>query len=453
MFNQIIFFAAVLLLFRIARRLFGSPVAWISSILFAATNLFWKFSVSGLSTLLLLLIFLGLTRCLMRIEEGERSAPGGAGLGWALLAGALTGLGGLTRYSFAWMVIPVVLFVAWVAPRSRMKLCLPLAAAMAVIMIPWLARNFSLSGHLFGEASYALVEGTPPLEGDHLERSLSPENALQRVTPLDVADKFLQNAYGMWQDDLPRFGGNWVSAFFLVGLLVPFREPAVRRMRVFLIFSLGLLFVVQAIGQTHLSADSPEINSENLLPLLAPLVFVYGTALFFMLFERLGLAVPRERRAIIGGFVFFLSVPFITSSLLLARGAHFSSIFSPLHIASTAKWMEPQELMMSDIPGAVAWYGDRNCAWLTLDNDREFLKINKLEPIRALLLTQKTTDQRFLSQMLLEPSSWSQFVMECQAHGQVPEGFPLTKLPAGFLPYQMFLSDKERWGSSAKRED
>ncbi|MGO8700082.1 MAG: glycosyltransferase family 39 protein [Limisphaerales bacterium] len=452
-FNQLIFFAAVLLLFRIARRLFGSSVAWVSSILFAATNLFWKFSVSGLSTLLLLLIFLALLSCLMRIEERERAAPGGAGMGWALLAGALTALGGLTRYAFAWMVIPVVLFVAWVAPRSRARLCLPLVAAMAVLVVPWLARNYSLSGNLFGEASYALVEGTPPLEGDHLERSFSPENALQRVTPLDVADKFISNAYGMWRDDLPRFGGNWVSAFFLVGLLIPFREPSVRRTRVFLVFSLVLLFVVQAFGQTHLSADSPEINSENLLPLLAPLVFVYGTALFFMLFDRLNLAIPRERRAVIGAFVFFFSVPFITSSLLLAHGTVFNSIFSPLHIQGTAELMEPQELMMSDIPGAVAWYGDRNCAWLTLDNDQEFLKLNKLELVKALLLTQKTTNQRFLSEMILEPFSWSQFVMECQAQGRVPEGFPLTKLPAGFLPYQMFLSGKDRWGSSAKRED
>jgi len=214
-----------------------------------------------------------------------------------------------------------------------------------------------------------------------------------------------------------------------------------------------LLFVAQAFGQTHLSADSPEINSENLLPLFAPLVFVYGTALFFMLFDRLNLAVPRERRAVIGAFVFFLSVPFITSSLLLAHGTPFNSIFSPLHIQGTAQLMEPKELMMSDIPGAVAWYGDRNCAWLTLDNNQEFLKLNKLERVKAVLLTQKTTNQRFLSEMILEPFSWSQFVMECQARGRVPEDFPLTKLPSGFLPYQMFLTGKDRWGSPAKRED
>ena len=451
--NQVIFFAAILLLFRIARRLFDSPVAWVSALVFAATNLFWKLSVSGLSTLLLLLIFLALVWSLLRIEERERSVPGGAGVGWAVLAGAFLGLGGLTRYAFAWLLIPVVLFLVWVAPASRIRLCVPLLAVMALLMAPWLARNFSISGNFFGEAGYALVQGTHPLEGDRLERSLNPDNVLKRVGPADVVGKFLLNACAIWQDELPRLGGNWVSAFFLVGLLVPFREAAPGRMRVFLIFSLALLFIVQAFGQTHLSTDSPEINSENLLPLLAPLAFVYGAALFFILFERLGMAVPRERMAFIGAFVVFLSIPFFTSSLLLSHGTPFNWFYSPLHLQRTAQIMAPGELMMSDVPGAVAWYGDRNCVWLTLDRDREFFKINQLEPVKALLLTQKTTNQRFLSDMILEPFSWSQFVMESQAKGGVPSGFPLTKASAGFLPYQIFLSDKVYSDGSAKRED
>jgi hypothetical protein len=445
MVNQLIFFAAVLLLFRIARRLFDGRVAWVSAIVFAATNLFWKFSVSGLSTLLLLLVFLAVVWCLIGIEERERAgSAGGAVLGLALLAGALVGIGGMTRYAFGWMIVPVVLFVAWVAPRARARLCLALLAAFLVVMSPWLARNFAVSKACFGEAGYALVQGTPPLEGDRLERSLDPGNDLKRVSPLDVMGKFFSNARAIWWDDLPRFGGNWVSAFFLVGLLIPFRNPALGRVRLFLVFSLLLLFVVQALGQTHLSADWPEINSENLLVLLAPLVFVYGVGLFFILLDQLDMLILHERRAVVGGFIVVMSVPFVMSSLLLAHGPAFNSIYSPLHIQRTAQMMGPQELMMSDIPGAVAWYGDRNCAWLTLDDNQEFLKLNNLAQVKGVLLTQRTTDKRFLSEMILEPSSWSQFVMECQAHRAVPSGFPLTKAPAGYLPHQMFLSDQER---------
>jgi hypothetical protein len=444
-FNQVLFFAAVLLLFRMARRLFDARVAWVSAIIFSATNLFWKFSVSGLSTLLLLLVFLGVVWCLIRIEERERAASGGAGLGLALLAGGLVGIGGLTRYAFAWMIVPAALFVAWVGPRSRARLCLAVAGSFLVVMGPWLARNYAVSKACFGEAAYAAVEGTAPLEGDRLERSLAPEYDLKRVSMVNVMEKFLSNALAIWRDDLPRFGGNWASAFFLVGLLIPFRDPNVGRLRLFLVFSFLLLFAVQALGQTHLSADSPEINSENLLALLAPLVFVYGVALFFILLDQLNLAIVRERRAVIGAFILLLSVPFVTSSVLLAHGPAANSFYSPLHIQGLAQMMQPQEAMMSDIPAAVAWYGDRNCAWLTLDDNQEFLKLNELEPIKAVLLTQRTTDKPFLSEMMLEPSSWSQFVMQCQAQRRVPSGFPLTQALAGFLPYQMFLSDTERW--------
>lgn len=107
--------------------------------------------------------------------------------------------------------------------------------------------------------------------------------------------------------------------------------------------------------------------------------------------------------------------------------------------------MLEDELLMSDIPGAVAWYGNRECAWLSLDYDREFLKLNGLRRVRALFLTQRTTDQPFLSGMMLDPSSWGHFVEQIQARGEVPTDFPLTNAPTGFFPEQLLLSDQARW--------
>ena len=54
-------------------------------------------------------------------------------------------------------------------------------------------------------------------------------------------------------------------------------------MRYFLLMCLGMFIVVQALGQTQLSDESPDVNSENLLVLLAPLVFIYGVSFFFTL--------------------------------------------------------------------------------------------------------------------------------------------------------------------------
>ena len=87
--------------------------------------------------------------------------------------------------------------------------------------------------------------------------------------------------------ELPKLGGSWITAFFLVGLLVGFRNPAVTRLRYFLLGCVVVLVLAQALGRTQLSEESPEINSENLLVLLAPLVLVYGVSLFYLLLDQM----------------------------------------------------------------------------------------------------------------------------------------------------------------------
>ena len=52
---------------------------------------------------------------------------------------------------------------------------------------------------------------------------------------------------------------------------------------------------------------------------------------------------------------------------------------------------------MSDIPWAVAWYGDRQCVWLTATPDKDYFAISDfMKPIRA-RTTPLTTDSRILS--------------------------------------------------------
>jgi hypothetical protein len=459
-FNELLFFGAVLLLFQVARRLFDSSVAWLSAVIFAGTELFWRFSVSGLSTIWLLVIFLALVWSLLELEERERRpAPPGLGgsLALAAAAGALAGLGGLSRYSFAWMIVPVLLFLSLFFTRARGRLCLWAAVAFLTVMTPWTARNFSLSQTCFGTAGYAVFQGTPPLPDDHLERSLNPNAAVGSVTPRDVVNKFFANEREIVVNDLPRLGGSWVSAFFLCGLLLPFRSPALRRFRFFLIWSLLLLAAVQALGRTHLSADSPEINSENLLVLLAPLVTIFGTGVFFTLLDQIALPDPKARRGVVGLFAAVMCGPLLLT-LAGPPGASAPSRNSPFHVQKTAAMLNPDELMMSDIPWAVAWYGQRPCVWLTLDDAETFDQLNKIKPVQAIYLTQQTSDRRFLSQMLANQHTWEYFMLNTLpdwAHGEVPTGFGsrfgLTNAPLDYAPSQMFISDRNRWQAAPKR--
>jgi len=458
--NELLFLGAVLILFQVARRLFDAAVAWLSALVFAGTELFWRFSASGLSTIWLVFLFLGLVWCLVLLEERERrpDAPRlGGSLALAAAAGALAGIGGLSRYSFAWMILPVLLFLRLFFSRARGKLGLCAAVAFLAAMAPWIARNLAISQTCFGTAGYALVENTPHLPGDILERSFHPAAALSHVTPREVFDKFLLNEGEILENDLPRLGGNWVCAFFLCGLLLPFRNPALQRFRLFLLWSLALMAVVQAGGQTHLSADSPEINSENLLVVLSPLVLVFGTGVFFTFMDHIVPPDLRARRAAAGLFVMVVCAPLLLTLLGPPKQTAISP-YAPLHLQRVAAMMQPDELMMSDIPWAVAWYGARPCAWLTLDDAETYKEMDKLKPVRAVFLTQRTSDRRFLSQMIANQQDnecdWSYFYLDSLpgwGHGEVPTGFPLRKAILDYAPDQMFISDRNRWQAAEKK--
>jgi hypothetical protein len=58
--NQLFFFGALLLVFRISKRLFDRAVGALALVLMALTELYWEFTTAGLSTLLLMVLFLWL---------------------------------------------------------------------------------------------------------------------------------------------------------------------------------------------------------------------------------------------------------------------------------------------------------------------------------------------------------------------------------------------------------
>ena len=295
----------------LARRLFDANVAWLSALLLLGCESLWRFSVSGLPTLLLMIIFLGLVWCLMFLEREGREPkwrPAGQ-VALAAAAGLLVGAGALTRYSFGWLIILVMVFLILFSGPRKVVLCLAALAAFLVVLTPWLYRNYAISGMPFGTASLAVVETTYRFQGNRLERSLDPNVSGFFIAPSIY--KLLTYSRQVLQNDLPRLGGSWVTPFFLVGLLLPFHNLATRRLRYFLVASLAFLTVVQSLGHAHLSEDSPDFNSENLLVLLIPLVVIYGVSLFFILLDQMDLVYHEFRFLVVGLFVVVMCLPMI----------------------------------------------------------------------------------------------------------------------------------------------
>jgi hypothetical protein len=459
-FNQLLFLGCVGLTFILARRLFGRSVASIAALLTLGTELFWRFCVSGLSTILLLLIFLCLLWCLSVLEQEVREPQRGPfwRMMLALLVGILTGLGGLTRYSFAWLILPVLLFLILFAGQRRVLLAVVAFVAFSGVMTPWVVRNYSVSGTPFGVPGYCLAQnGGSTGPGEHrFERSLEPK--IPALSLHMVFYKLFANARQLLTNDLPKLGGNWLTAFFLVGLLVGFRNPAAKRLRYFVVASLVVLAIVQALGRTELSDDSPELNSENLLVLLAPIVLVYGSSLFFLLLEQIELPFTQLRYGAIGLLAFLVSLPLILV-FLPPRGwpIAFPPYWPPV-LQAIANWTKDDELTMSDVPWALAWYGKRQCAWLTLNPREDFLAINDYQkPVQALCVSRLALDNRAASDWLPFRPTWGSFILDSMSRGiQVaqfkhesvkpvpPKEFPLHVGQEGW-PDHFLVTARDKW--------
>ncbi len=447
LFNQALLVASVLMTFFLARRLFDNQVAWMAAILMLGCELLWRFSVSGLSTQLLLLIFMALTWCLVWLESEEREPIWShrAQLWLAGATGLLLGLGTLTRYAFGWLTVPVLVYLGIFCVLRRMQVLMITLGVFLVVVSPWVARNLVVSRTPFGTAGYALLETTYLFPDNKLQRSLSP--SFKAVGPKPFIVKLATNAREILQNDLPKLGGSWVSALFLTGLLLSYRSLALRRLRYFLLASLLCLVVVQSLGSTQIARDVSVINGENLLVLTVPLVFLFGAGLFFQLLDQMVLPLRELRYLVIGVFGFLACLPMAFVFLPPKPSPLAYPPYYPPAIQQVCAWMKESELMMSDIPWALAWYGDRQSVWLTQDAHADFFAVHDfLKPVRAIYLTPQTMDNRFLSQWVRAGEhSWAIFILESVLRGRIPDTFPLRKAPQGFFPEQIFLTDYERW--------
>lgn len=452
LFNQSLMLTMMVLAWVLARRLFDEETAWLAALALLGTEILWRFSVSGLSTMLVMCLVTGLFLVLHLLEaEGRQTA---SRLPRLLLlsvgAGLLVGVAGLTRYSMLWLIIPVLAFMLLFIQRARWVNAGLALVAVLLVASPWLARNHSLSGNWFGTAGYAVVEETGLLTEHRLQRSLHPD--MSQVQPFLARYKIVSNLRGMTQNELMKLGGTWLAWLFAAGLLVAFRNPAPQRLRWFLLMALVTLAVVQAGGATRLSNDVPEINSENLMVLLLPMMAVYGVAFFLMLLDNIKWPELVLRRLVIVVFLVLMSLPLILTLAPPRPNPVAYPPYFPPNLQKIARWYNPDELVMSDVPWAVAWYANRPCVWLTLDVQKDFYELNDfIRPVKGLYLSPLTTDARFVSSFT-QPSqlSWGAIVLNAAVTGRVPEGFPLRSAPTGefIWPQEIFLADWDRWRAS-----
>ena len=224
------------------------------------------------------------------------------------------------------------------------------------------------------------------------------------------------------------------------------------------------LFLVEPLCQTQLSLLVPVVNSENLLILVMPWMLVFGAAFVTMLIDAIEWNHLLLRNLALGLVAFVVSFPLLTALLPPRKQTIIEPLYAPSLIQALGGFLRTDELVMSDIPWAVAWYGNRDCIRLSLqveDSKRkadvaesarslpeDFFQVNDYQrPVNALYLSPFTSEvplRRFFETDA--DFSWGLFYLDVLVRGNVPKRFPLKNTyPNSARSGHLFLSDNVRW--------
>lgn len=457
-FNQICLLLCLVLVYFWARSLFDHKIALTAALLLLFTDVLWQFSVSGLSNNFLMLLFLGTLHCLHRVDRllnaaGSEPAPmNGAMAGLLAASAVLLGLCFLTRYLMGILVIPLAWYVLRITRDRRPVLWTALFTVIFLLVItPWLVRNYSISGSLLGVAKYEYAQNTGPLNFDSLPRSYQPdaEGALKEATSLTkMVSHFFTVTRQLLFQTLPRTGSWILLAFFAVGVMYRFRRDDVVGLRGLVVAAAAAILIATGFtGTTSERLTESEVFGDNLFVLFVPLITIYGVAFFYLLLDRIPFRIRLTRGLAVAAFAAVNVAPFVYTLLPPRKGAYAYPPYIPPVTRAVASWFDKEELGCSDLPWAMAWYGDRRCLWLPM-SVKEFYDIHDFagpagfKGISFMLLTPYMLDRPLATQLFKgEYAGWSTVI-----RGRMPPEFPLkavTTLPPG--NDQFLFADRPRW--------
>lgn len=433
--NLLLLWLAAWLTYDLGRRIFEPRVGWLAALAFLLSVSIWEQTVAVNGTPLLMVLALLAFRFWHRVEEVADAAASGEGrYPWGALAGLglMSGLLFLTEYSAGAIV---VVALGYVALRFRGGARWPpltvVALSFVVVAGPWVVRNILLTGNPVALAveNVALKFGDPSAEPATVRATLAAE--LPRIDLKKLGNKVLTSLQENLKSRLWSGGAMWFTAFFAAGCLYAFRSPVANRLRWTFAAALGVLLVAQA---TLNSGESDRL----VVVWLAPLLMIFGGGFFFVL---------------LGSNAKLSAWPRLTATALLAvqalplahdalepRRLHFNyppyfpALFQGMRDELERRGQTGKFGLMADVPAGVAWYG-RTRVWAQPPRLRDFYAITLEQPIGELLLTPRTLDRPFFSELNarpLLPGSLSTMPSRFGEWGEIYAGLLTGSLPREF---------------------
>lgn len=463
---QVFFFLlGVLVSYFTVRRLFDHRLALFTVGLLLLCDLLWRYSMSGLPQMLMFFLLSCATYCLVRAvdrqvhpldgaqEEGAaaEAAPargrfarlGATPLGWLVGAAACFGFLALAHGITIWIFLGALMFCG-IYFRPRGLVIGAMLAMFLVIYTPWLVRTYQVSGSIAGMAAYS---GVYQIRGTESSVMRSMDPPLSGVTPLLFRNKVQSQIIWQFERMYGGFGSILVAPVFFLALLHPFRRRETAAFK----WCVLLMWLFATLGMAVFGLTGEAVDANELHLLFTPLLTCYGLAFTLVLWTRLDIHVNLLRSAFIALIFLLSSLQFLTRFVEL-HSQPMSRVqwppYVPSYIALLGQWTEPQEMIMSDMPWAVAWYADRKSLWLPM-TVKEFTNLNDYNLLQsrivAMYLTPITGNAELVKTIMKgEYKEWAPWI----TRNANIRNFPLraaTGLP--FDGENVIYADRDRWST------
>lgn len=377
--SSLFFILTIPVIFLLARELFDTSVAVISTVWYIFDPGLLGFSISGLSEPLFTFL-LAIALYLMVLSQSPVRL---------FLMGIVWGLAGLTRPNALFLFLPVVAYVYLFAKGRRGSQLIPLLGAFIIIMAPYWVRNYLTFGSpFFNTQIYSLLFNPQIYPGHSLVMTVNPPPSIYgflATHPLVFLHKWFVNSV-LIITRLPRISHPYIFAFVLVSMVITlFNRGENAKRRRFSLF-LCVLILIQIFLMV---ISTVEDVIRYLIPFL-PVMIIFAAGLLASCLKDM-----RSRNYFLGTIilaflVIILQVPSLDHLHELTRKQpekrRFTSVVELIRNNTAAG-----DIVASDMDAYIGWYGDRRAIWLPSVSTLHEID-SRIIPVNAILLTSGVKD-------------------------------------------------------------
>jgi hypothetical protein len=434
----LLFIASLAVLFFTARRLFDQRLALLVCGLILLCEAMWQYALSGLPQMLLLFLLNGTVYLLVRAVEAQHREE--SPVKWLVAAGAGFGLLMLAHALSFWIFLGALIVVAFFF-RPRGWSAMIVLGAFALVYAPWVIRTWLISGSPGGVAKYSLLNGVAHNEWGWMRRLHFDSNLGMGA----FRDKITGGLVSQSSHLFEYFGLSVVALVFFVSFLHAFKKTETAAVRWIILAMWG----GAVLGMCLYGINEEQGVAANQLHLIfVPLMTCYGLAYLLVQWNRLALNFVFARAGFVALLYLLCAMPMVFSMPWLASSKPRVTWppYMPPFISVLNNWMNPDEIVASDMPWAIAWYADRRSLWLpeTLKVMTDLSDYRTLGgPINGLYLTPISgTDNKFRDIVKGEYRDWAPVIQRTQILEKFP--FSWNTVSIGLDNECIFLSDHDR---------